>query len=49
MSSNIGHGSDDLGVDLNAVQVTVGTDILIVIVQQNGRIVEGREAKGRNS
>lgn len=49
MSSNIGNGSDDLGIDLNAVQVTVDTYILIVIVQQNGRIVQGREAKGRNS
>lgn len=49
MSSNIGNGSDDLGVDLDAMQIAVGTNILIVIVQQNGRVVEGRETEGRNT
>lgn len=49
MSLNIGNGRDDLGVDLDAMQIAVGTNIFIVIVQQDGRVVEGCETEGRNT
>lgn len=49
MSLNIGNGSDNLGVDLDAMQIAVGTYILVVIVQQNGRVVKGREAESGNT
>lgn len=49
MKSHIGNSCNELGVDLNAMQIGIRTYVFIVIVQQNGRIVHGREAQGRNA
>lgn len=39
----------DLLVDLNASQVRVGSQKLVVIVQQRGRVIHRRETDGRNA
>lgn len=45
----IGYSRNEFLVDFDAVQVGVCTQVLIMVVQQQRRIVNGRKSYGRNA
>lgn len=45
----IGYSRNEFFIDLDAVQIGACTQVLIMVVQQQGSIVNGRESYGRNA
>lgn len=49
MALNITDSCQDLCINLNAFQIRICAQVLIVIMEQNGGIFHGRETEGGNS